>query len=120
MKVMHKSFGAAIGQWELVYTATGSFSRQVSVGTTENKTASTSSSTTNSLTTAMNIGLQFNNMSISDAYTNGITTATQETYTKSITDTVTMTCTSADFAENIGVWQWVTATSDGVYEARTS
>ena len=61
----------------------------------------------------MGIDIDFLNESISESYSDTITTDTKNTYSYNFQDTVTIPCDSQKAADGVGLWQYIVTTADG-------
>ena len=68
----------------------------------------------------MNVGISFGGASLNSSSSQTVTQATTDTYTQTVLVTAHYDCTSPDYKESIGLWQWHTTSHDGSYEARTN
>jgi len=114
MKIEHKKTGAAKGFWNYVGSATGSYTFEIPVGMTSNFHTSSFTTMTNTLTVEMNEGVIFAGAKMSNTLSTKVKTATRNTFTKT-GGTTSFKCTSPDYKEAIGVWQWVTTSNNGGY-----
>ena len=57
---------------------------------------------------------------MSEQYAQEVTMTTESTYAQTTLVKVGFTCTSTDYTEAIGVWQWITTSNDESQAARTN
>jgi len=87
------------------YTVTTEFASGST--TEERKTMS------NELTVAMESGFAFGDLSISNAFTYGIESATTTTMSQTTTTAIDIECMNPDNASRIGIWQFKVSTENG-------
>ena len=89
--------------------------------TTSEDSTMTETSMSNTMTESMTVGWEFNNMTVEQSHTEGLTTATTNTMSQSTSESVEITCSSSKYADawGVGLWQWVGTSPDGKVMVKT-
>ena len=119
------SLGKAIGRWEPVFTFNSPIERTIEIGVTTTESSSSEISAAESFTASMEMGCEFMGFSSKIGLSSSYESAFKETVNKttSITEkeTVSYTCGHLDDgSEMYGLWQWVVATEDNSFIAKTN
>ena len=107
-----KTGGAfASGHWRLAASG-DNITASISVGFSTTESESESSTISYTLGLEVRRGTEFKGQKISSEFTQELNSATETSLTKKADATITVSCASGSTPETIGLWQWVTETSD--------
>jgi len=109
--------GSANGYW-LTVASGQEITLSISNTFSSSKTESSTASEQYTLSQEMKVGIEFESDTITETYAVALTQASEETYSKSNTNTISISCATG--GEQTGLYQWVTETSGGESKALTA
>lgn len=102
-KLLHKTTGAAMGEWEVVGAGSGSVNLDLTWGITSTHTEVDTAALTTTLATEMKEGIEFESVKVNDSVSSSITTATTDTFTETSGGKFSVPCVG-DAKEAVGLW----------------
>ena len=108
--------GTAYGYWQ-PYTSTESITFTLHYGFTTSKSTEETMSEQYTLSMEMSekitMAVEESEFSVSESFSAGISYDVQSSYSYDFSEEMTVTCSAKPAADGVGLWQWVTMTTDG-------